>query len=56
MLKGNLIEVDLHQEAQRCQDLLPDDLAQYLTPNSAYLVKYPIQEYPTKVKSTKLDK
>lgn len=58
MLKGNIIEgVDLHQEAQRCKDLLSNELIQYLTPNSALLsLKYPINEYPSKVKSTKLDK
>lgn len=50
-------EVDFLEEARKAVDLLPDDLKEYADLNrEPMLIKYPVQQYPTKVKSLNLDK
>ena len=58
MLKGQVLdEANLDTEVQHCLSLLPQQLAQYGTPHSPIIhLEYPVNEYPSKVKSIKLDK
>jgi len=49
--------VDFLEEARKAVDLLPDDLKEYADlSREPMLIKYPVQQYPTKVKSLNLDK
>jgi hypothetical protein len=58
MLKNEVKEnVDLVMEKQQLVDRLSSDLAQYVSTNDEITnIKYPVLEYPAKVKSLKLDK
>ena len=57
MLKNKINDVDLISEKQRAINYLRTDLKKYLcTDNKIYEVKYPVIEYPEKVKSINLDK
>ncbi len=57
MLKNEDPEIDLLAEKERLSPLLPDDLSQFLaSDNEVTRLQYPVQHYPTKVKSINLDK
>jgi hypothetical protein len=58
MLKNEIDEnVDLTKEKEKVIQLLPAELCKYIEPdNSSTSVKYPVQEYPKKVKSIGFDK
>ncbi len=58
MLKNEMLEgVDLLAEKQRIKALLPEELVQYASPNDEITeLSYPVNQYPAKVKSLKLDK
>ncbi len=50
-------EVDLNEEIEKAQSLLPDEYQEYIVPQSEITeITYPVEAYPEKVKSLKLDK
>lgn len=58
MLKNDFNrDIDLLKEKERIENLLPEDLKEYISPNNEVLeLTYPVLEYPTKVSSTGFDK
>ena len=58
MLKNELdTSIDLAGEKNRVIELLPEELAQYLSPDNEILeLTYPVSAYPDKIKSTGFDK
>ncbi len=57
MLKNEDPEMDLTAEKERLAQHLPEDLKQFLSNDNEVLrMEYPVQHYPTKVKSINLDK
>ena len=58
MLKNERLEdIDLEKEKERTYDLLSEELqTHYLKDSEVLEIKYPIEEYPKKVKSLSLDK
>ena len=57
MLKNEIIDVDLEDEKWQIEELLPMDLAEYMTEDDKiWAINYPVLEFPDKVKSLKLDK
>ncbi|MFK8045256.1 MAG: DUF2797 domain-containing protein [Crocinitomicaceae bacterium] len=57
MLKNELAEFDLEEEKWQLEELLPDDLSQYMTDDDEIVdIKYPVISFPEKVKSVGFDK
>lgn len=57
MLKNEITDVDLEEEKWQLEELLPMDLAEYMTEDDEiWEINYPVLEFPDKVKSLKLDK
>ena len=58
MLKNEITEADITKEKARLIDLLPDELGQYLIKGPAEIqeLSYPVEQFPTKVKSLGFDK
>ena len=58
MLKNEITEADITKEKARLIDLLPDELGQYLIKDPAEIqeLSYPVEQFPTKVKSLGFDK
>lgn len=57
MVKGEVPVVDLSQEKEKLSKLIPEDLQQYISKdNDVRDLNYPVEEYPTKVKSLNLSK
>lgn len=58
MLRNDIEKVDLIAEKLKVQNLLPAEVQEYFYPekNDLYEMHFPVQEYPTKIKSLSLDK
>lgn len=57
MLKNEDAEVDLLEEKERLSPLLPEELKHFVSSDTEITtLSYPVQHYPTKVKSINLDK
>lgn len=58
MLKNEVDEsIDLEETKWELEELLPDDLSEYFTEDDEVIsINYPVNEYPTKVKSLSFDK
>lgn len=57
MLKNELTPYDLVAEKERLAEVLSPDLKKFVSDNNeVYKMNYPVNEYPTKVKSLNLDK
>lgn len=57
MLKNEIAHVDLIEKRNEIFDLIPSDLQEYIVPEEEILhIEYPVNEYPTKVKSLSFDK
>lgn len=58
MLKNEVDEsIDLEETKWELEELLPDDMSQYITEDDELIsLNYPVDEYPSKVKSLSLDK
>lgn len=57
MLKGEYEAVDLLSEKERLTAMLPQDLTHFASADSEiYKMEYPVEKYPSKVKSVNLDK
>lgn len=58
MLRNDIEKVDLIAEKQKVQNLLPAEVQEYFyaEKNDLYEMHFPVQEYPTKIKSLSLDK
>ena len=49
--------INLLEEKSRASQILPEELSEYLSPNDEILeIRYPVREYPAKVKSLGFDK
>ena len=57
MLKNEIGDFELEDEKWQCEELLPADLAQYMSEDDDIIeIKYPVLEFPEKVKSVGFDK
>jgi len=57
MLKNEVADFDLEDEKWKVEELLPQDLAQYMTDDDNVTeINYPVLQYPEKVKSVGFDK
>jgi hypothetical protein len=57
MLKNEIADVDLVEEKWKAGELLPMDLAEYMSENDEIVsINYPVREFPTKVTSVGFDK
>ena len=57
MLKNEVADFDLEEEKWKIEDLLPNDLSQYMTEDDEVVeINYPVIEFPEKVKSVGFDK
>lgn len=58
MLTNDIMAVDLIQEKEKVQSLLPQEVQDYFYPNKndVYEMHYPVLEYPKKISSLSLDK
>ena len=57
MLSGNPQPVDLVRLKQELSGHVPEELKQYILPNDTVTeIKYPVTQYPKKIKSVKLEK
>ncbi len=57
MLKGISNHIDLYKEKAKVKDLLPTELLQYYSKsNNLTTIKFPIENYPTKIKNESFDK
>ncbi|HIP36381.1 MAG TPA: DUF2797 domain-containing protein [Crocinitomix sp.] len=57
MLKNEVAHFDLEEEKWKIEELLPNDLSQYMTEDDEIIeIKYPVIEYPEKVRSIGFDK
>ncbi len=57
MLKNEIGEFDLEEEKWQLEELLPQDLAEYMTEDDEITqIEYPVEQYPEKVKSVGFDK
>jgi hypothetical protein len=57
MLKGKQVNIDLPTEKKKAVEYLPNELKKYsLDNNTITTIKYPINNYPEKVKSLSFDK
>ena len=57
MLKNEIADFDLEEEKWNIEELLPSDLAQYMSEDDTIVeIDYPVLEFPQKVKSVGFDK
>ena len=57
MLKNDIGDFELEEEKWQCEELLPSDLAEYMSEDDDIIeIKYPVLEFPEKVKSIGFDK
>ena len=57
MLSGTPESVDLVQLKEELSEHVPEELKQYILPNNTVTeIKYPVTQYPTKIKSVKLER
>lgn len=57
MLKNEIADFDLEQEKWQLEELLPEDLSQYMTEDDDVVsIEYPVIEFPEKVVSVGFDK
>lgn len=57
MLKNEIGDFDLEEEKWQLEEILPQDLAQYMTEDDEIIeINYPVQRFPEKVKSIGFDK
>lgn len=57
MLKNEIADYDLEDEKWQLEELLPADLAEYMTEDDNIIqIEYPVLEFPTKIKSVGFDK
>lgn len=57
MLKNEVLEVDLVEEKWELENLLPSDLAEFMSEDDEVVeLNYPVLQYPEKIKSVNLDK
>lgn len=57
MLKNEIGDFDLEEEKWQCEELLPADLAEYMSEDDEIIeINYPVLEFPDKVKSVGFDK
>ena len=57
MLSGNPDDVNLVDWKNKLSRLLPDDLRKYVhDDDTVNTINYPVEKYPTKIKSLKLEK
>lgn len=57
MLKNEIADIDLEEEKWNVEELLPGDLAQYMSEDDTIVeIKYPVLQFPEKVKSVGFDK
>lgn len=58
MLKNEIDEtIDLNEVKWELEELLPDDIAQYISDDDDELfIEYPVEQFPIKIKSINLDK
>ena len=57
MLSGNPKSVDLVKLKQELSAHVPEELQQYILPNNTVTeIKYPVTQYPKKIKSVKLER
>jgi len=57
MLKNEIGDFDLETEKWQIEELLPNDLSQYMSENDDITeIKYPVLQFPTKIKSVGFDK
>lgn len=57
MLKNEIGDFDLEEEKWRLEELLPDDLSQYMTEDDEIVsINYPVIDFPEKVVSVGFDK
>jgi len=57
MLKNEIGDYDLEEEKWQIEEMLPADLAQYMTEDDDILeIKYPVIQFPEKIKSVGFDK
>jgi hypothetical protein len=57
MLSGSPESVDLVQLKEELSEHVPEELKQYILPNNTVTeIKYPVTQYPTKIKSVKLER
>ena len=57
MLKNEIGDFDLEEEKWQLEELLPNDLSEYMTEDDEiWEINYPVQQFPEKVKSIGLDK
>lgn len=57
MLKNEIGDYDLEEEKWQIEELLPNDLAEYMTEDDEIIeINYPVERFPEKVKSVGFDK
>lgn len=57
MLKNEIGDFDLEEEKWQCEELLPADLAEYMSEDDSIIeINYPVLEFPEKIKSIGFDK
>lgn len=57
MLKNEIGDYDLETEKWQIEELLPNDLSQYMSENDEIVeITYPVLQYPQKIKSMSFDK
>jgi len=57
MLKNEIGDFDLEEEKWQCEELLPNDLSDYMSEDDDIIeINYPVLEFPKKVKSIGFDK
>jgi len=58
MLKNDIAEIDLLEEKNKIKDLLPEETKPYFLEanEEVYHFEYPVEQYPTKIKSVNFDK
>lgn len=57
MLKNEIGDFDLEEEKWQCEELLPNDLSDYMSEDDDIIeINYPVLEFPEKVKSIGFDK
>lgn len=57
MLKNEIGDFDLEEEKWQCEELLPNDLSDYMSEDDDIIeINYPVIEFPEKVKSIGFDK
>lgn len=57
MLSNNIEQFDLEREKWQLEEVLPSDLVDYMSEDDDItVIHYPVQQYPTKIKSLGFDK